>query len=325
MILKFPSSIFHPLFCQRISEGFPNHLPNSHHHRIRWKGYRLRDAWRLIQSKRPVSRNPRGRMLWWRGDGLGWGGGGHLQRISFGVGDFNKSVVRFWWFMFCFGRSWIFFFATPTSLEGGKNVYFEWVHASINCIWRNKHVTLDLLSMIFMPKKFGEFLHLHQFLCWERSPNFAANGWVNSPTFRNLGPEINHGGLHPLNSTFPQLTPSWSRPLGVKQVARPNVGYCRQLVDFEKTSTGWGDLVVWWLGVGLENYTPPWKLPGRCWLARLQKINLVVFWFPCIQAEIQIHKKQKKIHHGQQKGKKSEATNTKRKQSNQTEGSSGLA
>ena len=42
----------------------------------------------------------------------------------------NKSVVRFWWFIFCFGRSWIFFFATPTSLEGGKNDYFEWVYSS---------------------------------------------------------------------------------------------------------------------------------------------------------------------------------------------------
>lgn len=91
------------------------------------------------------------------------------------------------------------------------------------------------------------------------------------------------------------------------QVARPNVGYCRQLVDFEKTSTGWGG---WWLGVGLENDAP---LGSHDY-----KDNLGRFLIPWIQTEFQIH-------HGQQKVEKSEATNTKRKESNQTEGSSGLA
>lgn len=69
--------------------------------------------------------------------------------------------------------------------------------------------------------------------------------------------ELTHPPLETLDlrstmEVYPPSIPhplSWSRPLGVKQVARPNVGYCRQLVDFEKTSTGWGDLMVGsWLG-----------------------------------------------------------------------------
>ena len=56
---EIPSSIFLPLLVSSMSKWrdfSQHHLPNSHHHhRIHWKGYRLRDAWRLIQSKRPVS------------------------------------------------------------------------------------------------------------------------------------------------------------------------------------------------------------------------------------------------------------------------------
>ena len=87
---------------------------------------------------------------------------------------------------------------------------------------------------------------------------------------------------------LPPTNPKLESAIGVKQVARPNVGYCRQLVDFEKTSTGWGGLVVGsWLG---EWYTP--LKTTRAMLARtIAKMNLVIFWFPCIQTEIQIHKK----------------------------------
>ena len=65
-----------------------------------------------------------------------------------------------------------------------------------------------------------------------------------------------------MEETSPQ--PRWSRPLGL-QVARPNVGYCRQLVDFEKTSTGWAA----WLGAWstwrlLENHEAYKKIGGIC-------------------------------------------------------------
>jgi len=55
----------------------------------------------------------------------------------------------------------------------------------------------------------------------------------------------------------------------------------------------------------------------------LQKINLVFFDFPAFKQKFGFIRKEKI--HGQEKKEKSEATNTKRKQSNQTEGSSGLA
>ena len=78
--------------------------------------------------------NLKGEEGWWRGDRLGWGGEGHIQRISFGVGDFlvakQQIVVRLWWFMFFLEEVGYVFFATPTSLEGGKNDYFEWVYSS---------------------------------------------------------------------------------------------------------------------------------------------------------------------------------------------------
>ena len=295
MILEFHFPCFLPLLVFSILENegicpndFPIKLPSICQFFLgKRKGYRLRDAWRLIQSKRPVpgelkgeGGEERGRWEW-----LGW------ERESFneffGLGIFcgfhsettkhegEDDGVCF----FC--RKLDDFFVAKKKSEGEKKKhqlvckvgkmmnYFEWVYSSINCIWRNNHVTSDLVSMIFMVQKcfhltiFGRFLHLHvitikilpQSFCWGLLRQgcfffiFSVWSWI---LLKKIG-ELTQQTLETLDLGWTMEETSPRRPLGL-QVARPNVGYCRQLVDFEKTSTGWAAWLGAWIGVH-----------GDCW------------------------------------------------------------